>query len=49
MPTEMFDAKELALDTTYVDADFIIFRFTGDRFEGVRNIFIKRAFEINHV
>lgn len=48
MPTEMFDASELALDTTYVDTDLRIVRFTGKRHEGVRNIFMRKgAFEIN--
>jgi hypothetical protein len=48
MPTEMFDASTLALDTTYLDAEIRIVRFTGSRHEGVRNIFMRKgAIEIN--
>ena len=48
MPTEMFDASNLALDTTYVDTDLRIVRLTGVRHEGVRNIFIRKgSIEIN--
>ena len=50
MPTEMFDSRDLSLDTTYVDADIRISRFTGSKHEGVRNIFMRKgAFEINPV
>ena len=41
IPTEMFDPDDLAIDTTYVDPDLRIVRFTGKRHEGVRNIFIR--------
>lgn len=48
MPTEMFDASNLALDTTYLDTDIRIVRFTGSRHEGVRNIFMRKgALELN--
>lgn len=48
MPTEMFDASDLALDTTYLDTDIRIVRFTGKRHEGVRNIFMRKgAFDLD--
>jgi len=48
MPTEMFDASNLAMDTTYLDTDIRIVRFTGSRHEGVRNIFMRKgAIQIN--
>ncbi len=43
MPTEMFDASNLAMDTTYVDTEIRIVRFTGSRHEGVRNIFMRKG------
>jgi DNA-directed RNA polymerase subunit F len=48
MPSEMFDPSGLAMDTTFLDPDLRIVRFTGSRHEGVRNIFIRKgAIEIN--
>lgn len=48
MPTEMFDPSNLAMDTTYLDPDLRIVRFTGVRHEGVRHIFIRKgSVEIN--
>lgn len=48
MPTEMFDPSSLAMDTTFLDPDLRIVRFTGVRHEGVRNIFIRKGtIEIN--
>ncbi len=48
MPTEMFDSSNLAMDTTYLDTDIRIVRFTGSRHEGVRNIFMRKGLiEIN--
>ncbi len=48
MPTEMFDSSDLAMDTTYLDTDIRIVRFTGLRHEGVRNIFMRKGLiEIN--
>ncbi len=48
MPTELFDSTELALDTTYLDTDIRIVRYTGARHEGVRNIFMRKGLiEIN--
>lgn len=48
MPTEMFDPSSLAMDTTFLDPDLRIVRFTGVRHEGVRNIFIRKGtVEIN--
>lgn len=48
MPTEMFDSSNLAMDTTYLDTDIRIVRFTGSRHEGVRNIFMRKGvMEIN--
>jgi hypothetical protein len=43
MPTEMFDPSDLAIDTTYLDTDIRIIRFTGLRHEGVRNIFMRKG------
>lgn len=48
MPTEMFDPSDLAMDTTYLDPEIRIVRYTGKRHEGVRNIFMRKgAIEIN--
>jgi hypothetical protein len=48
MPTELFDPNGHAMDTTYLDADLKIVRMTGPKFEGVRDIFIRRgSMEIN--
>jgi hypothetical protein len=48
MPTEMFDSSNLAMDTTYLDTEIRIVRFTGSRHEGVRNIFMRKGvMEIN--
>jgi len=48
MPKELFDPSEHAMDTTYLDTNLRIVRMTGSRFEGVRNIFIRRgSIEIN--
>ena len=47
MPKELFDPSDHAIDTTYLDADLRIVRYTG-KMEGVRDIFIRRgAFELN--
>ena len=43
MPKELFDASEHAVDTTFLDADLKIVRYTGPRFEGTRDIFIRRG------
>lgn len=43
MPTEMFDSSNLAMDTTYLDTDIRIVRFTGSRHEGTRNIFMRKG------
>ena len=43
MPSEMFDPTHLALDTTFVDPDLRIVRFTGSKlYEGVRHVYIRR-------
>ena len=48
MPKEMFDPSDHAVDTTYLDADFRIVRYTGPRLEGARSLFIRQgALEIN--
>jgi hypothetical protein len=48
MPSELFDSSDLAMDTTYLDTDIRIVRFTGTRHEGVRNIFMRKGLiEIN--
>jgi hypothetical protein len=50
IPKEMFDPNNHAMDTTYLDGDFRIVRMTGPRFEGARDIFIRRgSVEINPV
>jgi hypothetical protein len=50
MPKELFDPNDHAMDTTYLDGDFRITRMTGTRFEGVRDIFVRRgSMEINPV
>jgi hypothetical protein len=43
MPMEMFDPNQHAMDTTYLDGDLKIVRLTGHKFEGVRDIFIRRG------
>jgi hypothetical protein len=48
MPTELFDPNDVNIDTTYLDADMKIVRLTGSRYEGIRNIFIRRnSLQIN--
>jgi hypothetical protein len=48
MPKEMFDPNDHAMDTTYLDGDLRIVRLTGPKFEGVRDIFMRRgSMEIN--
>jgi len=48
MPKELFDPNGHSMDTTYLDGDLRITRMTGSRFEGVRDIFIRRgSMEIN--
>lgn len=41
MPNELFDATNHAMDTTYLDTNLKIVRYTGPTFEGVRNIFMR--------
>jgi len=43
MPKELFDPSDHAVDTTYLDGDIRITRMTGPRFEGVRDIFIRKG------
>ena len=43
MPKELFDPNDHAMDTTYLDGDMRIARMTGPKFEGVRDIFIRRG------
>jgi len=43
MPDELFDPNYHSLDTTYLDANLRIVRWTGPRNEGVRNIFIRKG------
>lgn len=48
MPKELFDPTDHAIDITYLDADLRIARFTGQRLEGIRDIFIRQgSLEIN--
>lgn len=42
IPEELFYPDRLSIDTTYLDADLRIVRYTGSkRWEGVRNIFLR--------
>jgi len=43
MPKELFDPSEHAVDTTYLDDDLRIVRYTGPRLEGIRDIMIRRG------
>lgn len=43
MPKNLFDPSEHAIDTTYMDTDIRIVRYTGPRFEGCRDIFIRSS------
>ena len=43
IPKEMFDPNGHAVDTTYLDADLRIARFTGPNHEGVRNVFMRKG------
>ena len=43
MPKELFDPSDHAMDTTYLDGDMRITRMTGPRFEGVRDIFVRKG------
>ena len=41
MPKEMFDPSDHGVDTTYLDADLRIVRYTGPRLEGIRDILVR--------
>jgi len=41
IPPEIFDPNETEMDTTYLDSDLRICNSFGERFNNVRNIFIK--------
>lgn len=43
MPKELFDPNDHAMDTTYLDGDLRIVRMTGGKFEGVRDIFVRKG------
>jgi hypothetical protein len=43
MPKELFDPSDHAADTTYLDGDLRIVRYTGPKLEGVRDIFIRQG------
>lgn len=43
LPKEIFDPNGHAMDTTYLDVDLRIVRFTGVTHEGVRNIFMRQG------
>jgi hypothetical protein len=48
MPKTLFDPSDHAMDTTYLDVDLRIVRYTGARLEGSRDIFMRAsALEIN--
>ena len=48
MPSQVFDPSDHSADTTYVDGNLKILRYTGPQHEGVRDIWIRRgALEIN--
>jgi hypothetical protein len=43
MPTELFDPSTLAMDTTFVDPDIRIVRWTGSPlYEGIRHVYVRR-------
>ena len=44
LPKELFDPTEHQMDTTYLDGDLKIVRYTGPQFEGVRDIFVRTDF-----
>jgi len=43
IPAEIFDPNNHAADCTYLDADIRIVRMTGDKHEGVRNIWMRKG------
>jgi len=43
IPSEIFDPNNHAIDTTYLDADIRIVRYTGPVHEGVRNVFMRKG------
>ena len=43
IPNELFDPNYHSFDTTYLDANLRIVRWTGPKNEGVRNIFIRKG------
>ena len=48
LPTQVFDPSHHSIDTTYLDGNLKIWRYTGPQYEGVRDIWIRRnALEIN--
>lgn len=50
MPKELFDPSGHAIDTTFMDADVRIVRYTGARFEGCRDVWIRTsAFQLDPV
>jgi len=43
IPAEIFDPNNHAADCTYLDADIRIVRMTGEKHEGVRNIWMRKG------
>ena len=43
IPAEIFDPNNHAADCTYLDTDIRIVRMTGDKHEGVRNIWMRKG------
>lgn len=43
IPKELFDPNGHAMDTTYLDEDLRIVRLMGSKYEGVRNIFMRKG------
>ena len=43
MPAELFDASQHFCDTTYLDHDLKLVRYTGPQYEGQRNVWIRRG------
>lgn len=42
MPRELFDPKDHIMDTTYLDGDLRLVRYSGPKHEAVRDIFIRK-------
>mmetsp|Transcript_18557 Transcript_18557/g.50727 ORF Transcript_18557/g.50727 Transcript_18557/m.50727 type:complete len:236 (+) Transcript_18557:286-993(+) len=43
MPAELFDPADHAMDTTFLDHELRMVRYTGSKYEGVRDIWIRQG------